>query len=822
MASRSSIVDYRSIHSPAFRSYWLRVIVLALGLLSTVAARAGNTNAPAAEREAAVTQARAGDAAGGLALLQSLLRQYPDDARLLADTTIVAGWAGNDSLTLQLYGRPETPKDDPGVSEAAARAARNLKQYDLAIELYRHSEALAPERWLPRLGEAMVLADKGDYTPASALMQPLLREHREEKEVMLAQANLCRRQGDLACALAMYELRLDQSADDVETRCLLAETLSELGGASYALRLCDHRGASEEWRLSAAAAENVRWGEAYAPTHVQQQSESELALARLDGVIAGATPRDVIWQQAQYDRLLALFDLQRTRETTQSYERLRRQGFTVPPYARQPAAAAYLALHQPRKAEDLYRQILEQSPEDGSAWSGLAYAQLEREHFKAAFRSIDDAYADSPAWLRAPRLRVPQANLVHADLGLQAARMRGYADLLAEEQRRVTYLLGLAPANAEIRRQLAMTYLARGWPLRATEEVRISDSYANQDEVPALPNVEIDQAAGRRDAADALLPALREHEGNSPGLNHFLHARALERGWQLDTESISERSSGSYIGSDDQHTEGHLYTPLIDNRWRVFAHELRDSGSFTEGDAARTRAGLGATYDYDRQLIWGEVAADTGTNGTHAGGNLGGRFSLGDRWTLRAEGDSDSFSDVQLKAVLAGVHARSVDLKFGWRASELAAVHIGLQRVLFSDGNQRAALSGAWDQRVWTSPRLQVNLSPEEWASSNSLDENRLYFNPRHDFSLGPRVTFQWLTWRRYDRSFHQEFSVYTAPYWQQNHGTGGALAASYTQHWKLGEGLSLQAAVTWNTQPYDGNNETYTTLSVGLSWGDQ
>ena len=301
MASRSSIVDYRSIHSPAFRSYWLRVIVLALGLLSTVAARAGNTNAPAAEREAAVTQARAGDAAGGLALLQSLLRQYPDDARLLADTTIVAGWAGNDSLTLQLYGRPETPKDDPGVSEAAARAARNLKQYDLAIELYRHSEALAPERWLPRLGEAMVLADKGDYTPASALMQPLLREHREEKEVMLAQANLCRRQGDLACALAMYELRLDQSADDVETRCLLAETLSELGGASYALRLCDHRGASEEWRLSAAAAENVRWGEAYAPTHVQQQSESELALARLDGVIFDPYHRGRILSEGEWD-----------------------------------------------------------------------------------------------------------------------------------------------------------------------------------------------------------------------------------------------------------------------------------------------------------------------------------------------------------------------------------------------------------------------------------------------------------------------------------------------------------------------------------------
>jgi biofilm PGA synthesis protein PgaA len=405
---------------------------------------------------------------------------------------------------------------------------------------------------------------------------------------------------------------------------------------------------------------------------------------------------------------------------------------------------------------------------------------------------------------------------------LQAARMRGYADLLAEEQRRVTYLLGLAPANAEIRRQLAMTYLARGWPLRALEEVHISDSYADKDEIPALSSIEIHEAAGRRDVADALLPALRKREGSSPGLNHFLHARALERGWQLDTESISEWSSGSYIGSGDQHTEGHLYTPLIDNRWRVFAHEIRDSGSFTEGDAARTRAGLGATYNYNRQLIWGEVAADTGTNGTHAVGNLGGSLNLGDRWTLRAEGDSDSFTDVQLKAVLAKVHARSVDLKLGWRASELAAAHIGLQRVLFNDGNQRAALTGAWDHRVWTSPRLQVNLSPEEWASSNSLDENRLYFNPRHDFSLGPRATFQWLTWRRYDRSFHQELSVYSAPYWQQTHGTGGALAVSYTQHWKLGPGLGLQGAVTWNTQPYDGNNETYTTLSLGLTWGDQ
>jgi biofilm PGA synthesis protein PgaA len=794
---------------------------VALGMLSASALQAGTSSAPLGEREAAVTQARAGDAKGGLTRLQALLGQHPDDSRLLADTTIVASWAGEDVLVLNLYARAQTPKDDAGVTEAAAHAARNLRRYNLSLELYRRSESLAPERWQPRLGEAMVLVDKGDFTPASVLMQPLLRDHGDETDVVLGQAYLCSRQSDFACAIAMYERRLAKASDDVETRCRLAQALSEVGGATYALQLCSQSEAIVELRLTAAAAaEEVRWGEGYAPTRLQRQAESERALARLDRVIAATSPSDPLWQQAQYDRLIALFDLRRMHDTTRSYELLRQRKFTVPFYARQPVADAYLALHQPEKAESLYRQIIEHSPADGSAWSGLAYAQLESEHVSEAFRSIDHAYADTPAWLRAPGLRIPQPNLLHTGLGLQAAEMRGSADLLTAEQTRINQLLTLAPANAELRRQLAMTYLARGWPLLAIKESSLSDSYAESDEIPSLQSVEIHETAGRRDFADAMLPGVFVHEGNSPQLNHFLRDRAAERGWQLDLESVHEWSSGAFLGSSDQHTEAHLYTPLIDNRWSVFAHELRDTGSFSAGDAVRTRGGLGAVYNYNRQLVWGEIAADTGTYGTHAAGNAGAKLSLGDRWTFRAEGDSDSIADVQLISVLAKIHARSVDLNLGWRGSELGEGNVGLQRVLFSDGNQRAAISGDWKQRVWTSPRMQITVNGEEWASSNSRDEDRLYFNPRHDFSLGPRATFHWLTWRHYDRSFRQEFSLYTAPYWQQNYGAGGAFAVTYTQHWQLGQSLALLWGVTWNTQPYDGKNEPYTALNAGLTWG--
>jgi biofilm PGA synthesis protein PgaA len=171
---------------------------------------------------------------------------------------------------------------------------------------------------------------------------------------------------------------------------------------------------------------------------------------------------------------------------------------------------------------------------------------------------------------------------------------------------------------------------------------------------------------------------------------------------------------------------------------------------------------------------------------------------------------------------LARIRARSADFNLGWRANELLSANVGLQRVLFSDGNQRAAISAAVDRRLWTTPHLELNLSAEEWASTNSRDQNRVYFNPRHDFSLGPRGTLNWLTWRHYDRSFHQEVSLYSAPYWQENYGIGSAISASYGVHWTVSKRLGFLCKAVWDSQPYDGSNEPYTAVNFGLTWGSQ
>ena len=106
--------------------------------------------------------------------------------------------------------------------------------------------------------------------------------------------------------------------------------------------------------------------------------------------------------------------------------------------------------------------------------------------------------------------------------------MRGYADLLAEEQMQIKRMVGLAPANVELRRQLAMTYLARGWPLLAIKEARLSDSYAESDEIPSLQSLEIHETAGRRDIADAMLPERVRARRKQPRTESF-SARSGER-----------------------------------------------------------------------------------------------------------------------------------------------------------------------------------------------------------------------------------------------------------------------------------------------------
>lgn len=821
MIPRTVFDDVRPLASALAALGYLLAVVLLLAWSEVGAAEPAS--APLSLRESAVKQARSGDLKGALRTLKELVQRYPDDPHLLADTTIIANWAGEDSYALDLYGRLQMPKNNLGATEAAARAARNLHQYDLALNLFRRAEVLAPGDWQPQLGYAMVLTDQGDLSAAAELMRPLVTTRGSEPDVERGEAYLCSRQQDYACAARIYEQLLAQApADKNEIRCDIAQSISRLGGNTLAQGMCESADSGEKLSLLAAAgAERVRWSETIIDNWERRKSEAVQALTMLDEVIAASTPTDAVWKQAQSDRLLALYDLYRMQDVFQSWQHLRELDVKVPDYALARVAGACLALRHPQEAETLYRGLVERSPADGVLWSGLVNAEFESEHIRQSFSTVDQAYDDTPAWLQSRGLKIPNPNQLHARLALQAAQMRGYADMPAKEQRRLSILLGMAPADPELGRAMAKTYLARGWPLLAIREERMADSFEQKDDLPVLADAEVLEGAGRREQADALLGPLLTREGHSPAVDRFLTERAVERGWQATLTSGYEWSSGRYLGNS-QNSEAYLFTPLLKDRWRLYGHGFGESGQFVEGSAYRSRGAAGFRYDYNRQSFWGEAAADSGNPGLITAGAVGAQFSLGDHWSVGAEGDTDNLTDVQLIAEIAGVRARSGSVHVEWRQSELNSIHFNGERMLFSDGNQRSAVAAEWDQRVLTAPRLQIGITPQLSISANSRDQNRLYFNPRQDFSLGSSATANWVTWRHYERSFLQRFTVFGAPYWQENYGTHGAVSAGYTQLWKVSRRLGLIGRLAWQGQPYDGNRQPYTDLSFGLTWGDQ
>lgn len=775
------------------------------------------------EREAAVVRARDGDAQGALVILRRLLQQDPDNARLLADTTIIASWAGEDSYALELYGQLSTPKNDFDVISSAAHSARNLHLYDQAFDLYHRAAILRPDRWQALLGEAMVLTDKGDYKQADALIQPLLHDHMEDLEVESGAAYLCMRKNDFACVIDMDQrriARMPQASAEIQNQ--MAEALARLGANTLAKTTYNGTDPQQILRLQAdLGAEQVRWAEADR-TWTARQTDAGQALVLLDQVIAATKPSDPIWKQAQSDRLLALANLNRAGDVVRSFEHLQQVKTDIPDYALLRVADAYLAIHNPERAEGLYRRLAGRMPHDPDLWSGLAYAQFEREHISSSFATIDRAWKDAPQLLQSKDLRVPQTNELNTAFGLQAAAMRGYADLSYEEQKMLSAMLAAAPANASLNHALAMTYLARGWPLLAGRQERIADSFEQPDELPTIEDAKILEQAGKRDCADALLGPLLRREGNNPPMIRYLRDRAIERGWQSDVHGGFEWSSSRFIGTNSQSSEAHLYSPLIDNRWRAYIHSSGDNGEFQGGGTWRSRGALGMSFDYARQGFWAEAGADQNPAEAKLGVAAGTNLWFGDHWNLSVKGDTDDLSQVQLITSLQNIRARSVNANLSWRQSDLSSVGAGFVRFLFTDGNQRTIISGSWDQRAWTAPHFLISISPQFWTSWNSRDENRVYFNPRRDASAGALATLRWITWRRYESNFAQQITVFGGPYWQENYGTGVAMNTSYMQNWAINRRFGAFGKVTWNSQPYDGSNDHYTDVTFGLTWGIQ
>ncbi len=804
-------------------------VAIACATLAPAPARAADAH------EEAVALARRGDHDAALAALEQLVRERPDDRRLVFDRIAVLGWAGRDAEALSRAAGVDLAEAPAYVLETLGRSARNLKRFALAESVYRRSLARYPQRDDSRIGLAFSLADQGRHDDAAALLDEALAAAPDEAAadrsrralLLAARGTLAEYAGDWVGALSHHQRALDADPRLADAQLGVIRSSARLGAAHVATDLArrhegllkgDERAALEGDEVAHA----IRWG------GVQQRVESgddrfewldralarsEPAAARLaDALRAGAGTAGLDEQARRLlaDRIVALESRRRPADALALHDAMRAAGLEVPAHALAAVADARLSLRQPEAAAEDYRRVLVATPENFYAALGLFYALIESERFDEALAHAGQLAGQTPQWLRRGR-----ANYAWVSAQTAPALAQLYGDRLDDATRRLEPLVLGYPYNAGVRAAVASLAHARGWPRRADDELQRTlaiepDSAGlRAARVPVLLELHAwSDAHEQLRAAEALRPEDHRVRDARDWWNvHTLRELEVEAGWGRSSDTTPS-------GNRDWRVAARLYSQPLATHWRVFAQAASAHARFNAIPLRWHREGLGAEYRArDLRLHAAATAGSTDRIGLDAGL----AWQLDDHRSLEATAASVS-DDLPMQAWAVGVRASELGLTARYRVHESRSFELGAGRLDFSDGNERIGYHGQWFQRWVSEPHWRFETTTRLGASRNSL-AGAAYFNPASDLSLTVEAAAEWVTWRRYERSFRQRLAATAGRYRQQGYGSGPIYGLAYEHLWEFDRRVYLRYGVARLLHPYDGQRSGRTSGNISLRW---
>jgi biofilm PGA synthesis protein PgaA len=589
--------------------------------------------------------------------------------------------------------------------------------------------------------------------------------------------------------------------------------LARLGAPRLALEIADLNPGilTPQERASLAAdrtAHDIRWGIIAADTgRGNARFEAiDRALADSDAAASRALDRShdlsALDRQLVLDRLVALRERYRMRDTIVLYEALAARPAPVPAYAKSAAASAYLYVEQPARSRDLYREALASDPTELEAQVGLFYALAENEEHEAASEHIERAIAATPQWIGAWSPETTRENPAYARLLPTRAMGPLLANRTQQAELQLRALVARAPFNMDIRTDHASSMRARGWPRTAEEELRWvlaaepDHSGAHGERAGAL--LEMHEFRGAEQALASAQAISMEHG----------RVRRAARLWEvhnlheLIVDGTVGRSSGGPAGTRDYALDTRLYSRPLAYDYRLFAHAYNAEARFAEGTGRRHRIGGGVEYRSPHINAEGELSQ--GLDGGRKTGAAGAfAFTPDDHWTFRLAGETSS-NATPLQANLAGIDAKRGEGEITWRAHESRSGSVSYALMDFTDGNRRDIVQARWTERLIVGPVYKLEVSGGLYTSRNTR-AGAPYFNPSRDFSPTIEVANEWLQWRRYTRAFRHRLVVTLGSYKQEGFGTGRVAAARYEQEWAANDRLVLRYGVGRALHPYDG-----------------
>ena len=650
-----------------------------------------------------------------------------------------------------------------------------------------------------------------------------------ERDALMAKVRQERDQGHRIDALAQLQAVLARWPDDREAQALNVTLLTEIGATSRARELASTlqppQSPADRAHLEADhVARETRWAEGSPADPHAPYAEADRAVVDARRLANDPLlPADMRLRE-QFDLIVALDQAGLMDEAVQRYDALRKEGVTLPAYAERNAADALLAKRRPAEAAQVYEDSIAKDPGPYDAAEidpriGLTYAYLESGQTSKAFTNIDDLAAKEQPWVRVPGIRLPIENPRKFDAESAAISARSIVDMQADAYARIVPLSREAPADSDIRRQLGMVELARGWPRRAQDDLAIADTLNPRDVDSYLDAADTKRALHDYEGIDDDLAEAKALGPRSDRVDRAVQSWERERGWQFDISQENGKGSSPDYGDRDSATLATIESPLIDDHWRVVALGRYATADLPEGDVRRTRFGLGVR-GYARGLeayVQALPAADryVGKTALEAGVN----WAMTDHWAIAAD-FSTAGEDTPLRAQYYGISAKTLETAVTWRASELTEARLGVARDNFSDGNKRTSWLAAFTQRVYTAPNLALDGGVEVGGSMNTQTD-RPYFNPRRDNSYALTGRLENLLGQFYERQVTQRIDVAVGEYDEQGYASDWMASVRYGQVFQPRAGIRLGWGIGWHNQPYDGRREHRVVLDLTLHWGE-
>jgi len=787
--------------------------------------------------DALIIQARNGNFTPALTQLRQLPaeRQTPGQ---ISDHLVIAGWAGQDAEVLKVYEAQGQNRNLTAQALATvARTYRNQKQWAQAEAVYRKALLREPNNIDLQLGLALTEADGGKANAAVQRTRALVAAKPDDPNRRMALGYALTRAGLQYDALFEFDQAFIRAGDKPEVAREYVVALQKARLPQPALRLSAQRPGLvdpvTQRRLEGdLAAERVRIAEFATRTEKERYVIADRALQDYDRLLARWTPDAtahddvVIWR---IDRLGALKARARTAEVIREYETLQAEGVRLPTYAKRWVAASYLDQRLPEKAAPLYREALDAPDADVGDrvedTTALFYALLENDQVDEA-RAVAKHLADT----QKPRvelkgLPIGNPNDEWMDAQQLSAQAGTYGADLPSSEKALEELVGKAPGSIGLRLAQAEMYRARDWPRRAESSLKETEAQSPRD-----IGLEMSQGFTALDLQewrqlDILTDDVVARNPDNRQVQRLQRLREVHDMAELRVEAYTGKSfgggnngdAGAVSGSRDWGIESRLYTPPIDEDWRLFAGAGYARATFEEGTGQHRWQVVGVERRTRDMTIEAEVSNHSYGDGSKQGAAVSIARDINDNWQY---GVSLGYllSTTPLRALNDGITANGGSGFIRWRANESREWKLTLSPSNFSDGNDRfeALLSGR--EGLYSSPKVQVDLGLEVGASRNSK-EDTIYFNPKSDFTVLPVLNINHVLYHRYETQWSQQFQVGAGTYSQRDYSTGGIGLVGYGQRFRWNDVLEAGANLSLVSRPYDGDRERDLRLLVDLTY---